>query len=153
MEETEIRERKEEILPIFAKEEINEFLDEANKLLESDGRTSIAQACEKFYKVTEELIKILAEEHLPDEWREAEKIGRWIPKVLFTAVDTLMMTEGKSIKEVWTDAWVLHTVGFHENLLSAEEVSAYVGNIRNLVERFNQGDTHRTRASGMPYRI
>jgi len=90
MEETEIRGREGEIFPRFAKEEINEFLDEANKLLERGGRTSIAQACEKFYKVTEEIIKILAEEHLLDEWREAEKIGRGIPKLLFKAVDKLI---------------------------------------------------------------
>jgi len=138
MEERAIKEGLEETVPRFGGEEITEFLDEANKLLERGERTSIAQACEKCYKVTEEIIKILAEEHLLEEWRNAEKIGRWTTPLLLRAVRKLRRREGALIGEAWSDAWLLHTLGFHENQLGAEEVFDYIGNIRNLVAWFNQ---------------
>jgi hypothetical protein len=40
--------RKEDEFPRFAGGELDDFIDEANNLLESGERTSIAQACEKF---------------------------------------------------------------------------------------------------------
>ncbi len=137
-EKREIKEGREETFPRFGGGEIDEFLDEANELLERGERTSIAQACEKFYKVTEEIIKILAEEHLLEEWREAEKIGRWTTPLLLRTVRKLRRREGELIGEAWADAWLLHTLGFHENQLGAEEVFDYVGNIRNLVVWFNR---------------
>jgi hypothetical protein len=139
--EREIKERKEETFPRFGGEEINESLNEANKLLERVERRSIAQACEKFYKVTEEIIKILAEEHLLDEWREAEKIGRWTAPLLHRAAAKLTRIEGELIRDAWSNAWYLHTSGFHENLLDAEEVFNYIDNIRNLVAWFNRRRT------------
>ncbi len=41
--------RKEVAFPRFTVGELDEFIDEANTLLERGERTSIAQACEKFY--------------------------------------------------------------------------------------------------------
>lgn len=101
-------------------------------------RTSIAQACEKFYKVTEEIIKILAEEHLLEEWKEAEKIGRWTTLLLHRAAAKLTRIEGELIRDAWSNAWYLHTSVFHENLLDAEQVFNYIDNIRNLVTWFNR---------------
>jgi hypothetical protein len=43
--------RKKVAFPRFARGELDEFIDEANKLLEIGERTSIAQACEKFYQI------------------------------------------------------------------------------------------------------
>jgi len=133
-----------ETLPRFGREETNDFFDEANKLLEKGDRTSIAQACEKFYKVTEEIIKILAAEHLLEAWRKAEEQRRWTTQLLFGAAGDLMEIEGKLIREAWSDVWALHTAGFHENLLGAEEVSKYIGSIRELVEWFNRRNIHRS---------
>ena len=130
-----------ETFPRFSREEINEFFDEAKTLLERGERTSIAQACEKLYKVTEEIIKILAEEHLLDEWKEAEKIGRWTTPLLQRAVRKLRRCEGELIGSAWSDAWLLHTSGFHENQLGAEEVLDYMDSIRNLVTWFNRRAT------------
>ncbi|MCD6456141.1 MAG: PaREP1 family protein [Methanophagales archaeon] len=132
-----------ETLPRFGRAETNDFFDEANKLLEKGDRTSIAQACEKFYKVTEEIVKILAAEHLLEEWRRAEEQRRWTTQLLFGAVGELMRVEGKLIQEAWLAAWALHTAGFHENLLGAEEVSKYISSIRELVEWFNRRNIHR----------
>ncbi len=134
-----------ETLPRFGRTETNDFFEEANKLLERGDRKSIAQACEKFYKVTEEIIKILAAEHLLEAWRRAEGLRRWTTQLLFGAVGELMRTEGKLIQEAWLAAWALHTAGFHENLLGAEEVSEYSGSIRELVEWFNR--TYHSRTS------
>lgn len=135
--------RKEAAFPRFARGELDEFIAEANKLLERGERTAIAQACEKFYKVTEEIIKILAEEHLLVEWREAEKIGRWKALLLHRAAAKLARIEGELIRDAWSNAWYLHTSGFHENLLDAEEASSYTGNIKNLVTWFNRRNIHR----------
>ena len=135
--------RKEEAFPRFNGGELDEFIDEANKLLERGERTSIAQACEKFYKVTEEIIKILAEEHLLVEWRDAEKIGRWTTPLLHRAVRNLRRIECELIREAWADAWLLHTSGFHENQLGADEVLDYISNIKNLVAWFNGRNIHR----------
>ncbi len=139
IEERGVKERRGETFPRFGGKEINESLDEANKLLERVERTSIPQACEKFYKVTEEIIKILAEEHLLEEWREAEKIERWTTLLLHRAAAKLTRIEGELIRDAWSNAWYLHTLGFHENLLDAEEVFNYIDNIRNLVAWFNRG--------------
>jgi len=126
----EIEEGREETIPRF----------DGGEILESGerNRTSIAQACEKFYKVTEEIIKILAEEHLLEEWRDAEKIGRWTTLLLHRAAAKLTKKEGELIRDAWSNAWYLHTSGFHENQLGAEEVSNYIENIRNLVTWFNR---------------
>jgi hypothetical protein len=43
--------RKEAAFPRFAGGELDKFIDEANKLLESGKRTSIAQACEKVNQI------------------------------------------------------------------------------------------------------
>lgn len=142
---------KSETFPRFGGEELNEFLDEANKFLERGERTSIAQACEKFYKVTEEIIKILAEEHSLEEWRKAEKEGRWTAKLLHTIVPKLTGIESELIRDAWSNAWYLHTSGFHEKLLGAEEVHDYVDNIRNLVEWFNRRNIYHSRTSGTSF--
>jgi len=134
---------KEVAFPRFTVGELDEFIDEANTLLESGERTSIAQACAKYYKVTEEIIKILAAEHLLVEWRDAEKIGRWKALLLHRAAAKLARIEGELIRDAWSNAWYLHTSGFHENLLAAEEASSYTGNIKNLVAWFNRRNIHR----------
>ncbi len=131
-----------ETLPRFGRGETNEFFNEANKLLEKGDRASIAQACEKFYKVTEEIIKILAAEHSLEAWKRAEEQRRWTTQLLFGAAAELMEIEGKLIREAWSDAWALHTAGFHENLLGVEEVYKYIGSIKELVEWFNRGNIH-----------
>ena len=112
---------------------------------------SIAQACEKLYKVTEEIIKILAEEHVLREWSKAEEMERWTAPLLHRAVPKLTRIEGELIRDAWSNAWYLHTSGFHENQLGAEEVSNNIDNIRNLVEWFNLRNTYRSRTTGTPH--
>ena len=75
------------------------------------------------------------------EWRDAEKIGRWTTPLLHRAVRKLRHIECELIREAWADAWFLHTSGFHENQLGAEEVLDYISNIKNLVAWFNRRKT------------
>lgn len=119
--------------PRLSLKELEALFEMAEKLLD---KGDIIQASEKFYKVTEEIIKILAREHNLETYHEACKKGRWTVSLLEDTVSTLRDRLGDIIKRAWSDAWDLHTKGFHENYLNKKNVNMYAESIRELFRLF-----------------
>ena len=120
-------------LPRFSREDVKKLPDDADKLLK-DG--DVIQSSEKFYKVAEEIIKTLAKEHAPEIYAQACEVGRWTVTLIEKAVRVLRKKFGDIIKVAWSDAWVLHTKGFHENLLDKEAVEMYAESVKKLFKEF-----------------
>jgi chaperonin GroEL (HSP60 family) len=116
-------------VPEEKKELLEKLLKEAEKLLK-EGDT--IQASEKFYKVTEEVIKILAEKYA----QEVYDRSRWTVTLIEKSVKILKKKLGDIIVRAWSDAWDLHTKGFHEHYLDQEAVDMYAESIRELFRKF-----------------
>lgn len=88
------------------------------------------QASEKLYKVAEECIKLLAIKNDP-------KLGKndyWSSGTLKHQVSVLTKKYGDDLKTAWDAAWFLHTVGFHEDDLTVDEVYDRLDPIKSLIE-------------------
>ena len=110
---------------------IDEFLAEGKEYLRKDDPI---QASEKFYKATEECIKLLAEGEKLPEYEEAEREGRWWSRLLSRAARALSSKLGEEkIEDVWARAFDLHVWGFHEKALDVEHIKPDVSYIEWLV--------------------
>lgn len=125
----------EEELPRLSLQELEELLEEAEKLLEEGD---ITQASEKFYKIAEEIIKLLADSYASELSKEARKKGRWTTTLLEKTVNVLTQKFGEIVHRAWSDAWDLHVKGFHEHLLDKESVNRYAKSIRELFKEFKK---------------
>ena len=100
--------------------ELEEKLNEALDLLE---KKDVIQASEKLYWIAERVIKKLAEIHNLPEHEEASRIGRWTTRLLENAAKKLKEKYGEEFYHWWETAYdILHIRGFHEGMLTVEEV-------------------------------
>lgn len=125
-------------LSLDPKEEIEVHLELAEKFLE-DGRRSVdedpIQASEKLYKATEECIKALAMHFgLEDIIKKVRERGKWTVTELEKAVEAESDRIGRWFEDVWTHAWFLHVLGFHEAKLDSEAVKRRLPYIERIVE-------------------
>lgn len=111
-------------------ESIKKLFEEAELYLD---RMDPIQASEKLYKVAEEIIKKISETFGLQEYKEAEKMGRWTARLLFSAVEDLSEKIGPQVRDIWAHAWFLHVEGFHEARLTIELVKTRKSYIKDLI--------------------
>jgi hypothetical protein len=105
----------------------------------SEGRLYAAkgdpiQASEKLYKVVEECLKLLAEKEGIEEYKEAQREGRWWTGLLARSASTLSIRlKHREIGEAWAKAYNLHVWGFHEKALDVEHIEPDIIYIERLV--------------------
>ena len=92
------------------------------------------QASEKLYKVAEESVKYLAEINDLTEFQNAQREGKWnTPRLLSASQNLSNILNKPEIAQGWSNAYILHTVGFHENRLNNNEVAFYLPSVETLV--------------------
>ena len=91
------------------------------------------QASEKLYKVAGNSVKILARLAGLEEYREAQAEGSWWTKLLDRAARSLRCIYGEEILDAWDSAYKLHQKGFHEEMLSVDDVIGVFPKIEMLV--------------------
>lgn len=92
------------------------------------------QASEKLYKTTEEAIKFLAEHYKVSEVNEAMGQGRWWIKLLGRAAKSIdRATQKHDVDNAWVRALDIHSIGFHENAYSIEDIQPTIPFIEKLV--------------------
>ena len=117
---------------------IRAIFDEGKRYLDKGDPM---QASEKFYKVVEECIKLLAKKHKLPEHEEAIKEGRWWSKLLTRAARRLARESKQSmIEDAWARAFDLHVWGFHERVLEVEDVEQDVRHLQWLID-YTEGAT------------
>lgn len=114
----------------MTKSEIMGFIEKANKLLDDNDPPD---ASEKLYKAAEESIKVLAIKENPT----LDNSDYWSARTLWAQVDILNNIYGDGLRDSWDTAWSLHTQGFHEHLLSREQILERVQKIVDLVNLIN----------------
>ncbi|RLI79631.1 hypothetical protein DRP04_08980 [Archaeoglobales archaeon] len=127
----------------LALRELDEMLEEANRLLEEG---EIIQSCEKFYKIIEEIVKILAEFYAQQTIQKVRqrlhgRTSPWDTRLLYEAVEEIVCgsgvfseEEGKIFREGWRSAMSLHRDCFHDFLLPHSMMRDCVDNVRRMVE-------------------
>lgn len=108
-------------------------------------RKDYVQACEKYYKVAEECVKILSEQYAPNVIKEVKKIGNWVTPLLYRAVSDIVKNigwEGRLEEDIFREGWKsaveLHIKGFHEYSLDESTIKYdkdKVEKMKNLVEK------------------
>lgn len=108
------------------------------------NRREYIQACEKYYKVAEECVKILSEWYAPRAVDEVKKLRNWTTFLLNSAVtETVENTGWKGQPEEdifrsgWQSAVTLHREGFHEHALDYPSIKYNkdkVWKMKNLIE-------------------
>jgi len=110
----------------MTKAEIIGLIEKANKLLDEDDPLD---ASEKLYKAAEESIKVLAIMENPT----LDNSNYWSARTLWDQVEILKNIYGDELRDSWDTAWTLHTQGFHEHLLSREQILERMQKIVDLV--------------------
>jgi len=117
--------------------------EEADKLLEE--KLDFIQACEKYYKISEEIVKALSEMFAPETMKKVtERIKKgdtpWTTRLLNIAVDEIVVnikwtdTEQERIfRDGWRAAVTLHRDGFHEQELTYSDILNEVRKVKNLI--------------------
>jgi len=124
-------------------EDLRKMLDEAEELFR---RGDFIQSCEKFYKLAEEIVKILAEVYAPETMKEVskrlrEKRSPWDTKLLYDAVEEITCgsnvfseEEAKIFRDGWRSAMALHRDCFHDFLLSPSMRRDAIEDVKKMVE-------------------
>ncbi|BDC18008.1 PaREP1 family protein [Acidianus sp. HS-5] len=95
---------------------ILKYLEEADDLLE---KGDVVQACEKYYKAAEDLVKYLSKLNLQ----------RWDSKDLFK-----QSKKFPCLRDVWRSAWKLHVDCFHNYIMNENEVRIFVKDVKRIEE-------------------
>ncbi|BDC18674.1 hypothetical protein HS5_15640 [Acidianus sp. HS-5] len=93
----------------------------------------LIQTSEKYYKVAEEVIKILSFRNSIKTVLKVKSLGHWNSKMYFDALDELERIY-PGIKSLWKSAWILHVEGFHEVALSQESVNFLKSDVEKIVK-------------------
>jgi len=110
---------------------VDRFLAEGRKYMD---RGDPVQASEKFYKVVEECVKLLAEKENLPEHEEFRREGRFWSRLLARSASALAAKlHRKRIEDAWTRAFNLHIWGFHEKALEVEHVKPSIAYMEWLV--------------------
>ena len=127
------------LLRITSKD-LEKMLSEAESLFE---RGEYIQACEKFYKVIEEVVKILAEFYAPQTMEEVKerinkKLSPWTTKLLYDAVEEIANNlddeQARIFRNGWRSAMDLHRDCFHDFLLTPSMIVDAIENVKKIVE-------------------
>ena len=128
----------------FPLEDLKESLKEIDKLIVEEK--NVRQAAEKIYMIVESCIKILSEFKNLEEFKIANQHPKknWSTGLLFSAAKKLSGISKKdpekkykideSIWDIWEKAWLLHTLGFHENLLEIENIEKNAHIAKDIIE-------------------
>jgi len=124
-------------------ESIESMEKEADELFKN---LNYVQACEKYYRVMEELVKILATRLSVDVLKTVvERLNRgqtpWISHLLEVAVDQIVeklgLKDAKNIESSFRDGWQaavnLHRRCFHELELTPEGVAREVEKVKKAI--------------------
>lgn len=120
-------------------EDLESLLEKARELRRKGERID---ACEKYYKVGEEVVKKLAERLLPESSRKARKEGKWPTWLLFNTAKKLERTlepkKAKVLDDGWDAAYNLHIGCFHEHGLEKEEIRGYSEMVEKMLGTFRK---------------
>jgi len=115
---------------------------EADELLE---KVNYIQACEKYYKISEEIVKKLSKHFAPNVMREVgERLRRdvtpWTAYLLNRAVDEIIENigwKGTEFEKIFRDGWrasiALHREGFHELELTESDILYEVRKVKDAI--------------------
>jgi len=115
---------------------------EADKLLEE---SNYIQACEKYYKVSEEIVKRLSESFAPNVMNEVgERLRKgvtpWTTRLLNMAVDEIIENigwKGTELESIFRNGWrasvTLHREGFHEFELTVFDILNEVRKVKDAI--------------------
>ena len=123
-----------------------ESLEEVEREAEESLRKGeYVQACEKYYKISEEIVKTLSEYFAPKIMEEVSKRVKrgstpWISPLLNKAVDEILVnigwrdTEYESIlRDGWRAAVTSHREGFHDFELTPNDILHEVRKVRAMI--------------------
>ena len=115
--------------PRLALESLEEMEREAE---ESLRKGEYVQACEKYYKISEEIVKTLSEYFAPKIMEEVSKRVKrgstpWISPLLNKAVYESILRDG------WRAAVTLHREGFHDFELTPNDILHEVRKVRAMI--------------------
>jgi len=120
---------------------LDDMLNEAERFFEAN---QLIQACEKFYKIAEETVKVLAEYYAPKTMKEVRqrlngKRNPWDISLLYKAVDEIAKNifsdeeEAKIFRDGWRSAMDLHRDCFHDFLLSKDMIKDAIINVKKMI--------------------
>lgn len=119
----------------------HKFFQEGIQIVDNDP----IQASEKLYKAAEEAVKALAIiNNLDKILTRVKNRGRWTVTDLENVIDAITKTYGEEIETSWDAAWRLHVFGFHEAMLTPEEVKTAIPHIHKLLQKLPQRSTQTT---------
>jgi len=128
--------------PRFSLESLEELEGEADRLLED---LNYVQACEKYYKVAEEIVKILSEKFSPEIMKKVSRRveeGRtpWTTLLLNRAVNEIVKNMGWKdtkletfFRDGWRAAVTLHREGYHESELTESDIINEVRKVKDMI--------------------
>jgi len=123
-------------------ESLEEMEKEADELLEN---LNYIQACEKYYKISEEIVKMLSERFAPNIMNEVsgrirDGLSPWTALLLNRAVDEIIGNIGwknTKLERVFRDGWraavTLHREGFHEFELTESDILNEVRKVKEAI--------------------
>ncbi len=129
------------LLRITSKD-LDDFLKEAEEFY---NQGDLIQSCEKFYKIAEEIVKILAELYAPNAMKKVntrlrKHLNPWDIKLLYEAVDEIIRRafsdnwERKIFINGWRSAINLHRDCFHDFLLSPTLIKDAIDNVKGMIK-------------------
>jgi len=116
--------------------------EEADKLLEG---LNYVQACEKYYKISEEIVKELSWRFAPNVMKEVserirENASPWTAYLLNKAVDEIVENigwKGTKLEQIFRNGWraaaTLHREGFHEFELTESDILNEVRKVKEAL--------------------
>jgi hypothetical protein len=119
-------------------EDLKNMIKEAEELLKNGD---YVQACEKFYKVTEEIIKILAEIYAPNTLAEVRtrienRENPWNTALLYRASAEISEKIDEDMAEIvrqgWRSGLNLHRDCFHEFFMTSHDITDAIGDVKKL---------------------
>jgi len=127
------------LLRITSKE-LENMIKEAEEYL---VKKYFIQACEKFYKVSEEIVKALAEFYAPETMEKVKEMlaknqNPWniylLNKAATEISNNLSEEEAEEFRRGWQSAFDLHRDCFHEFLLTEVMIFDHIKNIKRMIE-------------------
>jgi len=107
---------------------ILKYLEEADEFL---NKGDLVDACEKYYKATEDFLKYIAiVDNMSEILNQVNAKNYWESELLFKVVKKKV-----ELKDIWKAAWKLHTDCFHEERMNLREVKTLASVIKAISNR------------------
>jgi len=128
--------------PRLTLESLEKMEVEAEELLRE---REYIQACEKYYKIAEEIVKALGEYYAPETMEKVleridEEITPWTTRLLNKAVDEILSNirwEDTEYEGIFRDGWgaavALHRQGFHDFELTLRDILHKVRKVKGMI--------------------